>query len=199
MDSQKEAWNFVLYSKSVDHHHRCPVYNNETEHERVLGFNVSYCGTLLAATVKASVSMTRGAGGSAISPTLSFCPVMPSNAENFALFEGVFSSFDNVLDEVTKDKWQEFFDMRVQRLQRLYSERKASPYDVDQDGNTVLHVCMSDVLSCRLLNATQKACRMAEKYFHYTSSSYIDENFFQFLQKLQDLGVPLNKTNAQGR
>lgn len=143
--------------------------------------------------------MTRGAGGFAISPTLSFCPVMPYNAENFALFEVKALVLNRGFSEITEDEWQAFFDTRVQRLQRLYSERKASPYDVDQDGNTVLHVCMNDVLSCRLLNATQKACLMAENHFYDMSSSYLDERFFQFLQKLQDLGVPLNKTNAEGR
>lgn len=165
----------------------------------MLGFNLSYCSTLLAATVKASISMTCGAGGFAISPTLSFCPVTPSNAENFALFEVKTLYPYRPFSIFTEDELQAFFDMRVQRLQRLYSERKASPYDVDQDGNTILHVCMNDVLSGRLLNATQKACRMAENYFYDISSSYLDERFFQFLQKLQDLGVPLNKTNAVGR
>ena len=33
------------------------------------------------------------------------------------------------------------FDMCIQQLSRLYSERGGSPYDTDQYGNTVLHVC----------------------------------------------------------
>lgn len=199
VDSQKGAWNLMLFSNSVDHHHKCPVYN-ETKHERMLGFNLSYCGTLLAAKVKASLSITRGGGGLAISPTLSFCPIVPTTAENFELFaHNVKHSF-----LVTNDELHEDFDMPVQRLQRLYSERKASPYDVDQDGNTVLHVCMSVVLSCRLLNATQKACRMmADRYHLYRAQISNESNFtekcFQFLQKLQDLGVPLNKANVEGR
>lgn len=79
--------------------------------------------------------MTHGAGGFSISPNLTFSPVVPSSAAAFALLNIRFSRSTTTIDI------QEYFDTRLQQLSRLYYERKASPHDTDQDGNTVLHVC----------------------------------------------------------
>lgn len=142
-------WNIVLSSDSTHHHQRCPVYN-ECKHKR-LEFYMSYCGAFLAAAVKASISMTREAGRFSISPTLSFYSVVPSNAEAFELFDDSFRFVKS------QDQLQDFLKIRVQKLAHLYSERKALPYDVDQDGNTVLHVRMSDFVLSRLLNCNPES------------------------------------------
>ncbi len=134
----------VAFSSRRDHHHDCPLYN-EYGKEQVLGLNVSYCGAFLAATVKASILMTQGAGGFSISPCLSFSPVVGSDAPAFRILDTKFPRYVYSAKEL-----QDCLDMRIQQLSRLYSERRASPHDTDQGGNTILHVC-ADLFGAVLL------------------------------------------------
>ena len=96
----------------------------------------------------------------------------------------------------------EAYNIRLQQLSRLYSERKASPHDTDQDGNTVLHVGKALLCIVLLLNVTQKACRIFYGFLRSDGPSMdIDtfEAYFQFLKGLRELGVPLNRSNAENR
>ncbi|KAL9118762.1 MAG: hypothetical protein Q9187_004691 [Circinaria calcarea] len=130
--STKNSWNANLHSSLRIHRRDCPLYD-EIESERLVGMSISYCGTLLMGAIRASISMTRGAGGFSISPSLTFSPVVPSTAPAFALLNIRFTR------DTTVNDMQQTYNIRLQQLSRLYSERKASPHDTDQDGNTVLH------------------------------------------------------------
>ena len=131
--SMRESLDAVMISSSRLHNESCPLYS-ECEQENVLRLNLSYRGTLLAATVMATFTMTRGAGGCSISPGLSYSRVVPSDAPAFALLKIKINEMGP-----TKEL-QVCFDRRIRQLSRLYSEKEALPHDVDEYGNTVLHV-----------------------------------------------------------
>lgn len=199
LKSAKDTWNAILLSSLRIHRQNCPFYNG-FEREQLVGLNISYCGPFIAGAIKASVSMTHGAGGFSLSPNLTFYPVVPSNAPAFALLDFQFTHTTTVSD------MQECFDMRTQQLSRLYSERGASPYDTDLNGNTVLHVCKTPACILLLLRVIQKACMIfrqrqgipfCDRRIHIDTDTL--EAYFRFLQGLRNLGVPLNRSNAEGR
>ena len=92
------------------------------------------------------------------------------------------------------------FDTRIGQIQHLFETRAASPYDVDQEGNTMLHVSPPARLLLQLLSIDiQKACTLFRlNAYHMNINDNIIEIYLDFLRKLHDLCVPLNKTNALG-
>lgn len=127
----RETWNVSFYTTNSTHRTGCPSLLKSSN---AIGFRFSYCGYLLARTLQASISFTRGAGGFSISPTVSFSALVPSDSPVFRLLEFGFSSRTSVQD------MSRSFDVRIGQILHLFESRKASPYDVDQDGNTMLHV-----------------------------------------------------------
>jgi hypothetical protein len=123
----------IMISNSRSHHQACPRYG-EFAQEKILSLYLSYCGLFLAAAIKATLSITRGAGGFSISPSLRYTRIVPSDSPSFALLNINLDNFE------TAKEMQACFDTCIRQLSRLYSERKALPYDVDQYGDTVLHV-----------------------------------------------------------
>ena len=83
--------------------------------------------------------MTRGSGGFSISPTLAFSPIVSSNGGAFKILDIRFE------DDISAADMQATFAFRKQELSRLYLEGKASPHDVDEAGNTVLHVSLGNI------------------------------------------------------
>lgn len=127
----RETWNVSFYTANSSHRRGCPTF---LQSKNAIGLRLSYCGYLLARTLEASISITRGAGGFSISPTISFSALVPSDSPVFRLLEFNFSSRTSVQD------MSRSFNGRIQQIHHLFETHVASPYDVDQDGNTMLHV-----------------------------------------------------------
>lgn len=166
----------AIFGGAVVHQRDCPFFG-QFDVEKQFGMRLSYSGPLLARALLISMSMTRGSGGFSMSPTLAFSPTVPSHAPAFKALEClIFSKSTSAFDMEAK------FEFTKQELSRLYRDGKASPYDLDEYGNTVLHM----------------ACNV----FNHNSIMQLDSNkfhlCFQFLKGLYDLGVPLNSTNARG-
>lgn len=91
--------------------------------------------------MQAALSMTRGAGGFSISPTLTFSYVVPSGSGAFKLldFDSTFCR-DLALNKISPADIRAEFEIRTQGILRLYQEGQSSPSDVDENGNTVMHV-----------------------------------------------------------
>lgn len=89
--------------------------------------------SILSRAVQASITVTRGAGGLSISPKLTFSPIVPSNSPVFQVFT-VASRIDGYYDVRTH------LYTIVKTLERLFDKGKASPYDRDEQGDSLLHV-----------------------------------------------------------
>lgn len=114
---------------SYKHHKDCPC-SSLSKKEETLGIRFSHCGYLLARTIQASMTITWGAGGLSISPDLNFRAVVSSESPAFSLIRQVIQfDFSN---EVIEQTLREIF--------KLFIKREASPTDVDEYGNTLLHV-----------------------------------------------------------
>ena len=115
------------------HRRNCPLFGQDEEAKRA-GIWVSYSGPLVRGAIEAAISITRGSGGLSITPTLAFIPTVPSNS---AAFEALNI---NIYRVSTAAEMQAVLLSGRHELLRLYQEGKASPRDLDEDGNTVLHV-----------------------------------------------------------
>ncbi|KAL4782869.1 hypothetical protein BJX76DRAFT_368788 [Aspergillus varians] len=93
------------------------------------------CNRLLRFSVLASLQITIGAGGFAISPKLEFRPVVPEDSPAFILLRSVrrFKEGSN----------RSFIQDANRRLFELFREGKASPSDTLADGSTILHIVTS--------------------------------------------------------
>lgn len=133
--SAPRQWNAATFTSTLVHRQDCPLFE-EAEEVKQFGFRVSYSGSLLAGTIQAAMSMTRGYGGFSISPMLAYNPTVSSDAAVFRILDFRFKGRTSAAD------MQATFVFRKQELSRLYLEGKASPRDMDEEGNTVLHVSL---------------------------------------------------------
>lgn len=136
--SMLAPWNVVTFSSSLIHHRDC-VLSRESQETKQFGLRIAFGGPLLRGAIHAAMSMTRGSGGFSLSPALTFNYVVPSNTGQFKLLN---SSLGYALRWAPAADVRTAFEFRRRELLRLYQEGKASPSDVDENGETVMHVSL---------------------------------------------------------
>ena len=124
----------------VKHRTYCPQYSSAGSRWQVK-LQLSCCMPLLAGAVEASLTATRGAGGFSLSPALRIISMAPSNAPAFSLLHFEIKEC-MILKEI-----EDLLDVKANQLLQLHAERKASPFDIDTRGETVMHVCDSSLES----------------------------------------------------
>lgn len=87
--------------------------------------------------------MTRGAGGFSIGPALMFNYVVSSKTGPFLLFSTPLHDNADYRD-VTPADIRRALEVRKRKLVQLFHQGKASPSDVDENGNSVMHVSVLD-------------------------------------------------------
>ncbi|KAL3458404.1 hypothetical protein BJX64DRAFT_266727 [Aspergillus heterothallicus] len=138
----------------------CTARSQSREREiLLLSVRRAVCNKLLRFSVAVSLSVTKGAGGLSISPTLQFRAVVPDNSPAFKLLSNASPKF-----------WLPQ-DMRLIRkthhdLFQLFEKGLASPSDTLQNGDTLLHV-------------------LAE--WHYWSEAWNDDQWADWQAFLDDL------------
>ena len=124
-----------LYRSSVIsciHQKGCPLRISPRK-RTIIGMRYSYCGLLLSRMLSFSISISRGAGGSSISPNITFRATVSDMSPAFSLF----NEFSRKLAQIRNIN---YFTWVTQELYRLFTERKASLSDVNSRGETLLHV-----------------------------------------------------------
>lgn len=126
-------WGAKVNSSAVIHQKSCAFFKY-AEKEKSWNLRVVYCGRIVARALRLSIDLTWGAGGYSISPSLSCNRLVSSQSPVFRL----------VLDSpwiVHKAAGcSERIDSLMRSIGRLYQDRKASVHDVDENGDTILHV-----------------------------------------------------------
>lgn len=97
------------------------------------------CGAFLAGALEASISITRGAGGLSISPNLRCARLVSRDSPAFKLVDDLSQKF-YVLTPEDMGGLEALVDISIHGLALLFRDGKASPYDVDPEGGTLLHV-----------------------------------------------------------
>jgi hypothetical protein len=131
----------VFYSKETYETHllECPFY---TSPRQVRNLGVRFCsvGYFLSAAIMATISITTGSTSFSISPHLSINAAVPSDSPAFALF-----SYRNLDDDLNPRSTNgrrsesarscEILDSTMQRLMRVFAERRASPTELNELGD----------------------------------------------------------------
>ena len=94
----------------------------------------SYHSRLLGLTIAASFSLTRGAGGLSIAPSLSFQVPVSRNDPGFRTL-GLYVLLGKSLPPAS------FVDNTIEELKYLFGTRRLTPSDITPDGGSLLDVC----------------------------------------------------------
>ena len=138
------TWKIVFERECINHHRTCPLFASPAK-TTTAKIRIRTCGAFLAGAVEASISLIRGAGGSSISAALQCARVVPRNSPAFSLVHldyvsgSVFPTF-NGRAITSPRKLKAHREFNIHQLARMFRDGRASPYDVDLDGNTLLHV-----------------------------------------------------------
>ena len=130
-------WKISLEIVSMAHKPSCSFYSrlSQVSSARI---SIKSCGRLLSGAISAFVEVRRGAGGYSISPQLQCARVVPLDHPAWQLFD-----FDVDLFPLTANDFHSSIERRFRDLHQLMLSGQASPYDVDIEGQTLLHVRVS--------------------------------------------------------
>lgn len=118
--------NVVVHSKS------CP-YRNPRVEEQSTELAAEYISLAFGKAVKLAIKATRGARGFSISPLLIFRGIVRGDSPVFALFS--WHAIEKHLEDFGM-----YMDNASARMLQLFRDGSASPYDVNELGQTILHV-----------------------------------------------------------
>lgn len=88
---------------------------------------------ILKFSIVASLNITRGAGGFAISPNLAFFPVVPEDSPVFSLLMHTEKTLGKGYDDVVLQD-------TLKGLLKLFRTHESTPLDTLPNGTTILHV-----------------------------------------------------------
>ena len=131
----KSSWVASLAAEEKKHRKRSQPRHGYHTSSWGVSLRLGYCGRLIAGALQASFFCTIGAGGMSISPSLSFRGLVASDSPAFSLIDNLRQS-----DELSADGSVSHVEEQLQGLRRIFDERRASPYDIDIHGNTLIHV-----------------------------------------------------------
>ena len=135
--------SWILGSASVSsailtqHRSGCPFYVRcATQHR--LSFDLKYTSVMLNIIARVSMSMNYGAGGSSLSPNLTLRGMRRENSPAFRLFDRAeWKDCNTAADAIAK------MNQILLRLPQMFDEGKASPFDLDRNGNSLIWVSTS--------------------------------------------------------
>ena len=129
--------------ESSNHCVTCPLYIR-AEATTTLGFKMGFYRRLLANTIRATISITIGAGGCSINPYLEFHAIVPFYSPAFQLLNyGTFQDHFNTTPPPQPKEVGDYFDFALRKLYELFRDGRASPTDTVKDGSTLLHVILA--------------------------------------------------------
>jgi hypothetical protein len=101
----------------------------------------TYLGYILSTTISATISIATGAGGLSISPSLSISRVVPNDSCAFAQVSWErFGKFVAGYPRESVAKRHQLLENTREQLLRMFSERQASPKDLNEWGQSLFHV-----------------------------------------------------------
>ena len=140
-----KSWNLGSASVSSEvltqHRRGCPFHERCAKHTR-LSLSLKYTSVMLRIIAGVTMSMKYGAGGISISPQLTLRGMRRESSPAFRLF-------DNAFDDKEWDDCRTIADTIARinqislRIQHMFDNRVASPYDLDRFGHSLFYVCGS--------------------------------------------------------
>ena len=169
------SWSLSWSGSATSHHLKSCHYWNPYQEVWTTKFSVSHVNLLAAMALSASIRLSKQAGIFSISPSLSLRGVVNESSPAFDLFKdlGRIYPTDRSMAIIEKQT-----SLLTRKVFRLLKEGTVSPYEVDENGGTLLH----NALSC-------------------ANSRYAKDEvpaFQELIQTLLDAGVPINEVDLAG-
>lgn len=121
--------NIRMRLGASSHSRNCPLFWTARD-TYILDLRFVFYSMFLSKTVQAAFSLTRGAGGCSISPKLIFRATVSNDS-------GAFSVLQNMGPKVSPAD----ADKVLREITTLFMQGRASPTDLDTNGQNLLHVC----------------------------------------------------------
>lgn len=135
------SWSLGSASVSSEiltkHRRGCPFHGRCAKHNR-LSFSLKYTSVMLRIIANVTMSIQYGAGGIALTPQLTLKGMRREGSPAFKLFEMEEWKYCRTASHAIAK-----IDQISLRLQRMFDERVASPYDLDGEGRSLVSVCSS--------------------------------------------------------
>ena len=134
-----KGWRYwrLSWESYSQHHNKCPLYTKtqKTQSVKVRCMLPTWC---LRRIIDYTFSITSGAGGFAISPQLTVIRVV--DRWHSPAFMQVCAADDALIDMYQEKRVTHRLRDVIETLRGLFIAGKASPFDVDHNGRTLLHV-----------------------------------------------------------
>lgn len=186
------AWKIVFERECINHYRTCPMFASSAS-TTTAKIRIKTCGAFLAGAIGASINIIRGAGGSSISPVLQCARVVPQDNSAFRLVRSIYPIL-NGREITSRSEVKAQLEINIHQLARTFRDGRASPYDVDLDGNTLLHVRVTLPRNKQSLTSTQAASQV---WTHFLGNlkDELFESMMSSLIRLEELCVPPNWIN----
>jgi hypothetical protein len=158
----------------TSHHHTCPFYEFG-ERKETLGAKFAFYAYLLNVSIEAKISVVTGTSGLFISPRLTCRNVVPYDSPAFKLlWSGRVPDQHHMDPTVYTRNMSCFLELTLRQLYQLFSDGKASPHDVTQFGETLLHVSRA-FKEPRSVLISSTVCLRVGAFAGLTRSNYLLE------------------------
>jgi hypothetical protein len=125
----------------IEHYRSCSLRNVKPDKEST-ELALIQVKSVFGTTLELGIKLTRDAGNLSIGPLLTLRGMVRNDSQVFALFVG------GTVNE-HKDDLGEYMDYASKRMLQLFNDKESRchPYDVDENGQTVLHVGVKRAIS----------------------------------------------------
>ncbi|KAL8723584.1 MAG: hypothetical protein Q9225_000126 [Loekoesia sp. 1 TL-2023] len=169
-----KSWSLGSASVSSEiltqHRSGCPFYVRYAEQYRH-SFSLKYTNVMLRIIARVTMSMKYGAGGLSLSPNLTLRGIKREDSPASRLFDNAEWEGSLTAADATAKITQTSL-----RLQQMFDERVASPFELDQEGNSLVWVAYKPLLRC---------------YLDWHCRDFTEKRI-GLLKFLRNSGVPLN-------
>ena len=149
------TWSLSWSDSATSHHLKTCQYWNPYQELWTTKFSVSHVNVLAAMALSASIRVSKQAGIFSISPSLTLRGVVNGSSPAFALLEDlsklyIYKQFPRPYDHrVRMSTLEKQTSLLTHSVLRLLKEGAVSPYEVDENGRTLLHHALSCYLDLR--------------------------------------------------
>ncbi|KAK0511950.1 hypothetical protein JMJ35_005078 [Cladonia borealis] len=169
------TWSISWSGSGTSHHLKSCQYWNPYQEVWTTKLSVSHVNLLAAMALSASIRISKQAGIFSISPSLSLRGVVNESSPAFALFKDLERIYPTDRSMAIIEKQT---SMLTRNVLRLLKEGTVSPYEVDENGRTLLH----NALSCANIRYAKDEVPA----------------FQELILTLLDAGVPINEVDLAG-
>ena len=128
---------FGLNLQSLSHESSCPLSKSFSK-TTVVTVAFEYCGALLARAIRASITINKGAGGCFIGHRFDIARIVANDSPAFQLVNWTWDLHTGRIRSVSD--FDAHLRNSIKEIECLFRKGHASPFDVNENGATLLHV-----------------------------------------------------------